>query len=123
MKYFTRLMMLLCIAFTVLAASACPKRVSIADIESNPGRYSNKDVAIAGRVTTSYGITVPFSKDGGGIYKISDGTGSIWVITRKSVPGKNAELGVKGKIQQGVTYAGKNYGLVLIEDDRKFKDN
>jgi len=107
----------------VLAAAGCPKRVSIADIESDPGRYANKDVAVAGTVVTSYGISIPLMDEAGGIYKIDDGTGSIWVVTKKSVPGKDAKLGVKGKVQQGITYNGKNYGLVLIEEDRRFKKN
>ncbi|MDH3492888.1 MAG: hypothetical protein OEM82_05015 [Acidobacteriota bacterium] len=106
-----------------LVLAGCPKRVSIADIESDPGRFADKKVAIAGIVTTSYGISIPFTKEAGGIYKIDDGTGSIWVYTDRSVPGKDAQLGVKGKVQRGFTYKGKNYGLVLIEDDRKFKKN
>ena len=28
----------------VIFTAACPKRVSIADIEANPGRYQDKDV-------------------------------------------------------------------------------
>jgi hypothetical protein len=39
------------------------------------------------------------------------------------VPSKGAQLGVKGKIQSGFNYNGQNYGLVLIEDERKFKDS
>jgi len=114
---------ILCLLFVVLAAAGCPKRVSIADIESDPGRFADKDVAIAGTVSTSYGVSIPFMDEAGGIYKIDDGTGSIWVVTKKSVPGKNAQLGVKGKVQRGFTYNGKNYGLVLMEDDRRFKKN
>lgn len=109
--------------FSVLLISGCPKRVSIADIEANPGRYSDKDVAVAGTVTTSYGVSIPMAREGVGLYKINDGTGSIWVVTRESVPGKDVQLGVKGKIQNGVTYNGKNYGLVLVEEDRKYKKN
>ena len=105
-----------------LLAAACPKQVSIADIEANPSRYVDKEVGIAGVAQTSYGISIPIISNGqGGIYKIDDGTGSIWVITQRSVPSKGAQLGVKGKIQNGATYKGKNYGLVLIEDDRRFK--
>lgn len=111
---------LLVLSVTIVLAG-CPKRVSIADIESDPGRFADKEVAIAGTVTTSYGISIPFTKDSGGIYKIDDGTGSIWVYTDRSVPGKDAQLGVKGKVQRGFTYNGKNYGLVLVEEDRKFK--
>ena len=105
-----------------LFLTACPKRTSIADIESNPSKFYDKEVAVAGTVQTSYGVSIPLINESGGIYKIDDGTGSIWVMTRKSVPSKGAQLGVKGKIQNGVNYNGKNYGLVLMEDGRKFKD-
>lgn len=103
-----------------LFTAACPQRVSIADIEANPSRYYDKEVGIAGKVDNSYGVSIPIIKEQGGIYKVSDGTGSIWVITQRGVPSKGAELGIKGKIQNGVNYNGKNYGLVLMEDDRKF---
>ena len=120
MKKFYLLSLVLLIA--VLAA-ACPQRISIADIEDNPSKYYDKDVAVAGTVKDSYGLSIPILKNGeGGIYKVDDGSGSIWVITKRSVPTKGAQLGIKGKIQNGVNYNGKNYGLVLIEDDRRFKD-
>lgn len=106
----------------VSIAVACPKRTSIADIESNPSRFYDKDVAVAGTVSTSYGASIPLLNQSGGIYKLDDGTGSIWVMTKKSVPSRGAQLGVKGKIQNGVNFNGKNYGLVLIEEDRRFKD-
>lgn len=106
-----------------LFAAACPKRTSIADIENNPSKYYEKEVAVAGTVKDSYGISIPLLRNGeGGIYKIDDGSGTIWVITKRSVPTKGAQLGVKGKVQNGVNYNGKNYGLVIIEDDRRFKD-
>lgn len=101
----------------------CPERTSIADIEANPGKFQNKEVAIAGVTSTSYGLSIPLSNKSGGIYKIDDGTGTIWVITDRSVPSKGAKLGVKGKIQNGMNYNGKNYGLVLVEKDRRFKKN
>ena len=109
------------VIFLSVFLTACPKRVSIQEIESDPGRFSDKEVAVAGTVKDSYGVSVPLTGESGGIYKIDDGTGSIWVFTRRSVPGKNAQLGVKGKIRDGFVWGGKNYGLVLIEEDRKFK--
>ncbi len=120
MKRETKAILLGLILTIGLLTAACPKRVSIADIEANPSRYYDKEVAVAGRVDTSYGISIPIIKEQGGIYKVSDGTGSIWVITQRSVPSKGAQLGIRGKIQNGVNYNGKNYGLVLMEDDRRF---
>lgn len=115
---------ILCVLLLVgIFTIACPKRTSIGDIEANPGKFQNKEVAIAGIVKTSYGVSIPLINESGGIYKVDDGTGSIWVITQRSVPSKDAQLGIKGKIQNGVNYNGKNYGLVLMEDDRRFKKN
>ena len=104
-----------------LMTMACPKRESIASIEANPSKYYNKEVGIAGTVRDSYGLNIPLTQIRGGIYKLDDGTGSIWVVTQSSVPAKGAKLGVKGKIQNGVSYNGKNYGLGMIEDDRRIQ--
>lgn len=121
MKTISRTFLIVLTLSIALLATACPERTSISKIESDPGRYANKEVAVAGTVQTAYGANIPFIKYGsGGLYKIDDGTGSIWVATQKSVPSKGAQLGVKGKIQNGMTINGKNYGLVLIEDDRRF---
>lgn len=117
-----RLFLLGFIALAAIFAAACPDRTSIADIEANPSRYDGKEVAVAGTVKDSYGVSIPIIKNGRfAMYKIDDGSGSIWVVTERSVPAKGAQLGVKGKIQTGANINGKNYGLVLFEDDRKFK--
>jgi hypothetical protein len=97
-----------------LFATACPERTSIGNISANPSKYVNKDVAVAGTVRNSFGIALL-----GGIYKVDDGTGSIWVLTNKSVPSKGTEVGVRGEIQEGLTYGGKNYGLGMIEKERR----
>ncbi len=104
-----------------LVTAACPERTSIADIEANPSKYQNKDVAIAGTVQDSYGVNIPGTPIRGGAYKISDGTGSIWIVTEQGVPTRGAQIGVKGRIGTGVNYNGRNYGLGLYEKDRRFK--
>ncbi|MDQ3321300.1 MAG: hypothetical protein M3525_02395 [Acidobacteriota bacterium] len=121
MKKITKAFWLGLILTVGLLGAACPQRVSIADIEANPSKYFNKDVAIAGTVRDSYGISVPFTPIRGGIYKIDDGSGSMWIATQKTVPNKGIQVGVKGKIQNGLNYGGKNYGLGMLEEDRRFK--
>ncbi len=110
-------------AFFVVSAAlfltACPKRTSIADIEANPAKYQNKEIAVAGTVRDSYGISIPGTDLRGGAYKIDDGTGSFWVITRESVPTRGSKIGVKGKIGSGVNWNGRNYGLGMYETDRR----
>jgi hypothetical protein len=104
-----------------LLTAACPDRKSIADIEANPSKYQNKDVVVAGVVRDAYGVNIPFTSVRGGVYKIDDGTGSIWVYTEKSVPSKGTEIGVKGKLQNGLNWNGKNYGLGIMESERRFR--
>lgn len=121
MKTGTRVFFLSLVVLIGLFAAACPERRSIADIEANPSKFYNKTVAVAGVVQDSYGVNVPFTSVRGGVYKVSDGTGSLWIYTEGSVPAKGAQVGVKGKIQNGVNWRGKNYGLGMIEKDRRFK--
>jgi hypothetical protein len=122
MKKNTRFYLLSLVLAIGLFAAACPERTSIADIEDNPSKYYDKEVAVAGTVKDAYGVSIPLLKNGqGGAYKIDDGSGSIWVITQRNVPTKGAQVGVKGKVQNGVNYNGRNYGLVIIEDERRFK--
>lgn len=99
-----------------LMLTACPSRTSIGKIESNPSKYVGKETAVAGRVTNSFGIALL-----GGVYKVDDGTGSIWVLTNRSVPSKNSQVGVKGRVQDGLSFGGRGYGLGMIENDRRIK--
>lgn len=119
MNFLTKLLLSGLVALTGLLAVACPDRTSIADIEANPSRYQNKDVAIAGTVQDSYGVNIPGTKLRGGAYKIDDGTGSIWIVTENAVPTKGTQIGVKGMIGNGVNWNGRNYGLGLYEKDRR----
>jgi len=100
---------------------ACPDRTSIGDIERNPSKFNNKDVAIVGIVKDSYGVSLPGTPIRGGAYKIDDGSGSIWIITEGTVPNKGAEIGVEGTIGNGVSIKGNNYGLGMYEKHRHFR--
>ena len=121
MNNLTRFSLLGFVLFVAVFAAACPKRVSIADIEANPSRYLDKEVAVAGTVQDSYGVSIPGTPIQGGAYKISDGTGSIWIFTQEAVPSKGTQIGVKGRIGSGVNWKGRNYGLGMYEQDRKIR--
>lgn len=122
MRFCTSLVLAAFIGVAALFMTACPERRSIADIERNPGRYQDKEVAIAGVVRDSYGVSIPGTNIGGGAYKVDDGTGSIWVlVTDGSVPSKGAEIGVKGVVGSGVNFKGRNYGLGIWEKDRRYR--
>jgi hypothetical protein len=96
-----------------LALVAC-ERVRIGDINADPGRFINKEVAVAGTVTQSIGAL------GKGVYEVDDGTGRMWVFANnRGVPSKGAKVGVKGHIMPTVTFLGINYATVLQESDRR----
>ena len=93
--------------------TACPSQTNIGRINADPGRYRGKEVGIAGRVTDSYGLL------GQGAYEIDDGTGRIWVTTTRGVPARGSRVGTKGYVHSGISWAGRSYGTVLEERDRR----
>jgi hypothetical protein len=99
----------------VFLLTACPSQTTISKINADPGRYRNKEVGIVGNVTDSYGVL------GNGAYEIDDGTGRIWVVTRRGVPSKGSRVGAKGKIYTGFSWGGRSFGTVLEETDRSAK--
>ena len=96
-----------------LLFTACPSQTNIAKINANPDRYRGKEVGIAGRVTDSYGAL------GMGAYEIDDGTGRMWVATRRGVPSRGAHVGAKGYVHNGFSFAGRSFGTVIEETDRR----
>lgn len=96
-----------------LLLTACPSQTNIARINADPGRYSGKEVGIAGTVTDSYGAA------GIGAYEIDDGTGKIWVATRRGIPSRGARVGAKGYVRNGFSFGGRSYGTVMEETDRR----
>jgi hypothetical protein len=96
-----------------LLFTACPSQTNIARINANPDRYRGKEVGIAGRVVDSYGVL------GAGAYEIDDGTGRMWVATRLGVPSRGAHIGTKGYVHNGFSFAGRSFGTVIEETDRR----
>src|SRR5436309_11297953 len=96
-----------------LLMTACPNQATISKINQNPARYQNKDVALIGTVTDSYGAL------GNGVYELDDGTGRIWVMTTHGVPSRGARVGVSGQVYSGIQFGGRTYGTGLREEHRK----
>jgi len=109
----TKIGLIIALCVMGLGLVAC-ERVHIGDINADPGRFIDKEVAVAGTVTQSIGAL------GKGLYQIDDGTGRLWVLSlSRGVPSKGAKVGVKGHVTQSVTFLGINYATVLQEDDRR----
>ena len=109
-----RLLLTLLIVAGSLILTACPTRTSIERINRDPGRYVGKEVAIAGHVTTSFGAL------GTGVFEVDDGTGRMWVFSeRYGVPGNGARVGVRGRIEQGFAFGGRNFATIMRETERR----
>jgi hypothetical protein len=92
---------------------AC-EQARISQINADPGRYMNKEVAVVGHVTQSIGAL------GKGIYQVDDGTGRLWVLSNvRGVPSKGAKVGVKGYVKPTITFLGINYATVMEETGRR----
>lgn len=98
-----------------LLLAACPSQTNISSINGNPDRYRGKEVGITGTVTNSFGAM------GAGAFEIDDGTGRIWVASRQGVPSSGARVGVRGNVRTGFTFAGRSFGTVIEETDRRTK--
>lgn len=115
MLFIRRSCILLVLIASVFVLTACPSETNVGKINADPGKYRDKEVAIVGRVTDSYGVL------GNGAYEVDDGTGKIWVVTRRGVPSRGAQVGVKGKVHNGINFGGRSYGTVIEETDRSSK--
>ena len=99
--------------FGSLLLTACPQRETISKINADPARYRSKEVGVVGTVTDSYGVL------GNGAYEVDDGTGTLWVVTRRGVPARGARVGAKGRIYTGFSFGGRSLGTVMEESDRR----
>ena len=91
---------------------AC-ETVKISSVVNDPSRWVNKTVRVSGTVTTSMGAV------GHGAYQVSDGTGSIWVISSRGVPARGAQVGVEGTVFQGVQFMGQSFGVAIREKQHR----
>src|SRR5579864_7029880 len=111
---FQKFMLLLLTGSVVLVLAGCPQRTTVAKINGDPGAYFNKEVALVGTVSRSYGLL------GNGVYQLNDGTGSIWVLAEGyGVPGNGERVGVAGTVIPTLSFAGKSYATGIRETHKR----
>ena len=109
-----KLLSVVLVGCAALLLAGCPPRERIEKIDRDPGRFAGREITIAGRVTDSYGAM------GTGVFQVDDGTGTIWVFSkRQGIPGGGAKVAVSGRIQQGFAFGGRNFAIILIESERR----
>lgn len=110
----SRLSLTLLLIVGTLILAGCPTRTSIERINRDPGRYAGREVAIGGRVSSSFGVL------GTGVYQVDDGSGQMWVYSQRyGVPRDGARVGVRGTISQGFSFGGRSFAIILRETERR----
>jgi hypothetical protein len=98
----------------ILLLAGCRSRTTIADINRDPGKYSSQYVTVEGEVSGAFGAM------GQGLFQIDDGTGKLWIYSQNfGVPGNGSKVTVTGRIDQGFSFGGHNYGMILRETEKR----
>ena len=97
-----------------------PHSATVQDVLSDPEKYYGGVVRLTG---TASGIS-PVAVKGFRIFHLTDGTGSIWVITRQSAPQSGARIGVQGRVNTGIkadlpVIGGLSLGTYFVEEKRR----
>ena len=101
---------LVVVVLALLSSAGCKTYTSIADINRDPSRFADKEITISGQASDSFGVM------GQGMFQVDDGTGRIWVISQNfGIPGNGAKVAVTGRVQQGISFGGRNFGTVLMQ--------
>ncbi len=89
----------------------------IRDITGNPSAFANKDVTVAGEVTKVYEL--PLGITDLAAYRINDGTGQAWVLSRVGAPREGDKVGLKGTVRPEGKIGSEVLLNVIEEKERK----
>lgn len=87
------------------------------DITGNPSGYLNKGVTVAGEVTKVYEL--PLGLADIAAYRVNDGTGQAWVISRAGAPREGDKVGLKGTVRPEGRIGNEVLVNVIEEKERK----
>lgn len=102
---------------TLGGACASSTSPSIAQLQTNPGRWVDRTVTVEGVVVTSWGLPLVPLK----IYRVSDGSGEVLVVSDdRRLPAKGARVRVRGEVEEFALIGGRSFGLHLKEKGIKY---
>lgn len=102
----------LVLAVGLSAACASMGERSIAEVQANPGRFTDRTVIVTGVVTTAWGLPlVPYK-----LYRVSDGNAEILVLSdNQRTPTRGTRVRVRGEVEDMAVFGGRSVGLHLRE--------
>ena len=89
------------------------------DIADRPASYLNRDVTVAGEVTKVYELPLGIADIAA--YRVSDGTGQAWVISRAGAPREGDKVGLKGTVRPEGKIGSETLLNVIVEKERKIE--
>jgi len=105
-------------ALALLMIAGCDSHTDkLKDIADNPTNFANKDVTVAGEVTKVYEL--PLGLTNLAAYRITDGTGQIWVLSRAGAPREGDKIGLKGTVRPEGKFGNEILGNIIEEKGRK----
>lgn len=118
-KSFSFVSVILAVCVALLAGCNDHRTDKISDIVNNPSHFMNKDVTVAGEVTKVYEL--PLGIADMAAYRVTDGTGQIWVLTHAGAPREGDKVGLKGDVRQdtNLKVLGSSLLTVINEHERK----
>ncbi len=93
-----------------LLLAACSSSPRIDDIMSDPRGYVDNTVTVEGKVTDAFSLVLVK------YYTVSDGSGSINVVTARTLPAVGQKVKVRGTVTEVFSIGPKRL-IVLMEDD------
>jgi hypothetical protein len=110
----SRILLVVLVSLASLCLMGCPERTSIAGIRHYSAHFAGREVTIAGRVVNSFGAM------GQGVFEVDDGSGRMWVFSdRWGIPGRDAGIAVTGRLEEGFSFGGRNFAMILQETRRQ----
>ena len=88
--------------------------ISISEILKDPQEYKNSIVTIEGVVEP--GLAFEFVNEQP--YRVDDGSGKIWVITKGVMPQKGQRVRVRGVVHTPYQIKGRRYQVAVVEVKR-----
>lgn len=96
----------------ILLMAGCSAATSIAEINKDPGRFAGKDITVRGTVAGSFGAM------SNGVFQLDDGSGRMLVYSQNfGVPAEGNKITVTGRVEQGLAFGGRTFGLMLRETE------
>ena len=108
-----RLLYFLALLFSIWVIYGCVSHVNVSDIKNNLSKYQDRQVVVKGVVMDTIGL--PFAHKG--IFKIDDGTDTIWVSSTK-VPIKGERVVVKGIVESALIVNDHTFGTMIVEKEK-----